>query len=84
MNVVTDPEEAYHIVAEEFDKQFDIKCLNSLGLNNTYVITVTNDVYEKYGVETCGDLAAVSKNLVFGAEHEFFDRVKKGAQLPNL
>lgn len=74
MDVITDSDEAYRVVSEEFDKQFNIKWLEPLGLNNTYTIAVSKDVYEKYGVETFSDLAAVSQNLVFGAEHEFFDR----------
>lgn len=74
MDVITDPDETYRIVSEEFDKQFNIKWLKPLGLNNTYTLAVTNEVYEQYGVETFSDLAAISENLVFGAEHEFFDR----------
>ncbi len=74
MDVVGDPDEAYHIVSEEFDKQFDITWLNPLGFNNTYTLAVTNEIYEQYRIETYSDLAKISDNLVFGAEHEFFDR----------
>lgn len=74
MDVITDSDEAYRVVSEEFDKQFKIKWLNPLGFNNTYTLAVTNDVYEQYGIETFSDLAVISESLVFGAEHEFFDR----------
>ena len=74
MDVINDPDETYRIVSEEFDKQFNIKWMKPLGLNNTYTLAVTNEVYEQYGVETFSDLAAISENLIFGAEHEFFDR----------
>ncbi|HWS30580.1 MAG TPA: glycine betaine ABC transporter substrate-binding protein [Clostridia bacterium] len=74
MDVITDPGEAYRVVSEEFAGRFSIKWLEPLGFNNTYTLAVTNDVYERYGVETYSDLAAISENLVFGAEHEFFDR----------
>ncbi len=74
LDVVGDPEEAYRIVSEEFDKQFGITWLTPLGLNNTYTLAVSNEVYEKYGVETYSDLAKVSGDLVFGADHEFFNR----------
>ena len=74
MDVVGDPDEAYRIVSEEFDKQFEITWLQPLGFNNTYTLAVTSDVYEQYGVETYSDLVKISENLVFGAEHEFFDR----------
>lgn len=74
MDVISDPDQAYDVVAEEFDKQFDIKWLEPLGFNNTYTLAVSNEVYEEYGLETFSDLAKVSENFVFGAEHEFFDR----------
>lgn len=74
MDVINDPDETYRIVSEEFDKQFNIKWMKPLGLNNTYTLAVTNEVYEQYGVETFSDIAAISENLIFGAEHEFFDR----------
>ncbi|MGI5935851.1 MAG: glycine betaine ABC transporter substrate-binding protein [Oscillospiraceae bacterium] len=74
MDVINDPDETYRIVSEEFDKQFNVKWLKPLGLNNTYTLAVTNEIYEQHGIETFSDLAAISENLVFGAEHEFFDR----------
>ena len=74
MDVISDQDEAYRVVAEEFNKQFDIKWLSPLGFNNTYTLAVTDKVYQQYGVKTFSDLAKISENLVFGAEHEFFDR----------
>ena len=74
MDVISDADEAYNTVAKEFDKQFNIKWLKELGLNNTYTLAVSKEVYEEYGVETFSDLVAISENLVFGAEHEFFNR----------
>lgn len=74
MDVITDPDESYRVVSEEFAKQFNIVWLQPIGFNNTYTLAVTNDVYQKYGVKTYSDLAKVSDQLVFGAEHEFFDR----------
>jgi osmoprotectant transport system substrate-binding protein len=74
MDVISDPDEAYKVVSEEFDKQFDITWLSPLGFNNTYTLAVTDEVYQEYGIETFSDLAKISENLIFGAEHEFFDR----------
>lgn len=45
-----------------------------LGFNNTYGLAVTNETAEKFGLETYSDLAAVSDQLVFGAEYDFFER----------
>lgn len=45
-----------------------------LGFNNTYGIAATKAVAEKYGLQTFSDLAAVSGELTFGAEYDFFER----------
>jgi osmoprotectant transport system substrate-binding protein len=74
MDVVSDADEAYKIVSEEFKDQFGVKWLEPMGLNNTYALGVTNEVYEEYGVETYSDLAKISSSLRFGSDHEFFDR----------
>ncbi|MGE4549480.1 MAG: glycine betaine ABC transporter substrate-binding protein [Intestinibacillus sp.] len=74
MDVITDADESYRVVSEEFASQFDIAWLQPFGFNNTYTLAVTNEAYEKYGLKTYSDLAKVSDQLVFGAEHEFFDR----------
>ena len=74
MDVVNDPDESFRIVSEEFVKQWDIVWLEPFGLNNTYTLAVTPEVYEKYGVETYSDLIPYAGEMVFGAEHEFFDR----------
>ncbi|MDD4450746.1 MAG: glycine betaine ABC transporter substrate-binding protein [Sphaerochaeta sp.] len=74
MDVVNDPDESYRIVSEEFVKQWDIVWLEPFGFNNTYTLAVTPEVYEKYGVETYSDLIPYAGEMVFGAEHEFFDR----------
>lgn len=74
MAVITDPDEAYDVVAKEFDSRFGIKWLKPLGFNNTYAVAVTDKVYQETGAETVSDLVAAAPNLIFGAEHEFFDR----------
>lgn len=74
MDVISDPDEAYGVVSDEFDKQFGIKWLEPFGFNNTYTLAVTDEVYQQFGIETFSDLAGISENLIFGAEHEFFDR----------
>jgi len=74
MDVINDPDESYRVVSDEFEKQFDIVWLKPFGFNNTYTLAVTNAVYEQYKIETFSDLASHADTLVFGAEHEFFDR----------
>ena len=45
-----------------------------LGFNDTYGLAVTNAVAEQYGLVTYSDLAAVSDQLIFGAEYDFYER----------
>ncbi|MGE4584600.1 MAG: glycine betaine ABC transporter substrate-binding protein [Sphaerochaeta sp.] len=74
MDVIKDPDTSYQVVKDAFEKQFGIIWLDPLGFNNTYTLAVTPQVYETYGVQTFSDLVPYAKDLVFGAEHEFFDR----------
>lgn len=54
--------------------QKDMTWTGMLGFNNTYGIAVTKEAAEKYDLKTYSDLAAVSDQLVFGAEYDFFER----------
>lgn len=74
MDVIIDPEESYRVVSEEMLKRWDIVWLEPFGFNNTYTLAVTAQVQEKYNLKTYSDLIPIAEELVFGAEHEFFDR----------
>jgi osmoprotectant transport system substrate-binding protein len=74
MDVMNDADKVYNIVKDEFDKQFNIKWLKPLGFNNTYAMGVTEETAKKYNLTKNSDLKDVAKELIFGAEHEFFDR----------
>ena len=56
MEMVSDSEEAMAIVQEEFDKRFDQIWYNSYGFQNTYALTVTQELAEKEGLETVSDV----------------------------
>lgn len=72
--VETDPEKVYDTVSTEFDRQFGIKWLKPIGFNNTYALALPADLAEKNKIECISDLVPFSKDLVFGAEHEFYNR----------
>ena len=48
-----------------------------LGEQNTYVVAVSQETAEKYDLSKVSDLTAVSPELTFAAEHEFFDEGSK-------
>ena len=52
----------------------DMTWTGIVGFNNTYGIAVTKEVADKYNLKTYSDLAAVSGELTFGAEYDFFER----------
>jgi osmoprotectant transport system substrate-binding protein len=74
MEVVNDAERAYEIVKKEFAERFAIQWLEPLGFNNTYAIAVKESFAQKNKLAKVSQLALLSSNLKFGAEHEFFDR----------
>ncbi len=45
----------------------------NLGFENTYALGVKRDFAEKNDIKSISDLKPYTKNLTFGAEHEFFD-----------
>lgn len=52
----------------------DMTWTGMVGFNNTYGIAVTKEIADKYHLKTYSDLAAVSNELTFGAEYDFFER----------
>ncbi|MDL2211920.1 glycine/betaine ABC transporter substrate-binding protein [Erysipelotrichaceae bacterium OttesenSCG-928-M19] len=51
-----------------------LSLLNKFGFENTYAIAVKDDYAKENNIETVSDLVPLSKDIVFGAEHEFFDK----------
>ena len=56
-----------------FQEQDKLVMVNKLGLDNTYAVAVPKEIQSKYNLKTITDLVAVAPELVFSAEHEFFD-----------
>lgn len=74
MDVINDADKVYEIVQKEFNERFNLKWLKPLGFNNTYAVAVKEDFAKENNLVKASDLAPLTPNLVFGAEHEFFDR----------
>lgn len=71
---IPDDQILYKELVQEYQNQFELEWLGLYGFNNTYGLVVRNDLAEKYGLSSYSDLAAISKDLVFGAEYDFFER----------
>ena len=59
---------------EEYQEKYGMTWVGLYGQNNTYAVVVRADTAEKYGLETCSDLAAVSDQLVFGGNPDYIER----------
>ena len=73
-DLIKDPTELYNAVKKKYQSEYGIIWSGLYGFNDTYGIAVKETLAKKYGLKTYSDLAAVSKNLDFGAEYDFYER----------
>ena len=66
-------ESMFEQLQQGYDK-LNMTWTGMLGFNNTYGLVVASDIAQQYNLKTYSDLAAVSDQLVFGAEYDFFER----------
>ncbi|WP_455716978.1 ABC transporter permease/substrate-binding protein [Anaerosporobacter sp.] len=78
---ITDMEEVYKTVKEDFKGKYNIDVLKQMGFNNTYVLAVKEETAQKYKLKTISDLKNVASNLTVGTTFEFLNR---GDGLPGL
>lgn len=71
---LTDPDEVYDLVREEFRRRWDLVWLEPLGYNNTYVMTMRRSDVEDLGITSYSELEPIASQLVLGATHEFIER----------
>lgn len=62
----------YDFVNEKAMEKHGIRLLAKIGSENTYAIGLLAETADKYQLETISDLAAVSDEIIFGAEHDFY------------
>ncbi len=71
---ILSPEDTYNYVKTQVDEQYGITVLDSLGFNNTYVLSVTKETAEELGITTVTDLIPYSNELLIGCDLEFSNR----------
>lgn len=69
---VPEDQSVYDFVNEKAMDKHGIRLLDQLGSENTYAIGVLEETAEEYNLKTISDLAEISDEIVFGAEHEFY------------
>lgn len=71
-------QEIYDKVKQAFTEQFQMTWMEPIGMNNTYALAVTRKFAEENNLKTITDLAPLSANLKFGANHLFYTRLNDG------
>lgn len=74
MDMITDPQQVYDTVKEEYEKQFQITWLDYSKANDGQGMVVRADVAKKYGISTISDLQKNADKLRFASQGEFDER----------
>lgn len=72
--LINDPNDLYIEVKKAYEEEYDIIWSDLYGFNDTFGIAMKRELAESLDVKTYSDLAKVSGQLTFGAEHDFFER----------
>lgn len=67
-------EEMFEALKKEYIEEFDMTWVGLYGFNNTYTLVCRKDIADQYNLKTTSDMAAVSENLVFGANPDYIER----------
>lgn len=69
-----DAEYMYKELNKQYNENFDMSWVGLYGFENTYTLAVRAETAAQYGLSKISDLAAVSDQLVFGANFDYFER----------
>ena len=67
-------EDLFPELQKEYNDSLHMQWTGMYGFNNTYGLVVRKEIADKYHLQTYSDLAAISDQLTFGAEYDFFER----------
>jgi len=71
---ISDMDEVYQTVKQEFKENYNIEVLKQMKFNNTYAMAVTQETAKKYNLETVSDFAKVAGEMKAGMTFEFLNR----------
>ncbi|KQN99883.1 glycine betaine ABC transporter substrate-binding protein [Paenibacillus sp. Leaf72] len=74
MDLITDPDEVYKTVKEEYNKQFQITWLNYSQASDGAGLVIRTDVSKKLGITTISDLQKHAAELRFASQGEVDQR----------
>lgn len=70
---VPEGESLFEFAKAKGTEEKGLTLLEKFGFENTYALAIKQDFAEANNIKTISDLVPYAKDLVFGAEHEFFD-----------
>lgn len=74
MDLITDPDEVYRVVKEEYEKQFSLTWLDSSLANDGQGLVIRTDLAKELGITTISDLQEKASQLRFASQGEFDQR----------
>lgn len=74
MDPMTDAQQVYDTVKEEYEKQYKLIWLDYSQANDGQGLVIRTDVAEKYGIKTISDLQKNASQLRFASQGEFDQR----------
>ena len=72
--VISNPEEVYQQVKENYDQEFNLKVMEPLGFENTYAIIIRKEDAEKYNLQNISEVSKHTSKWRLGAGYEFTER----------
>lgn len=74
MDMMSDPDEVYQTVKEEYEKQFSLTWLDSSQVNDTSGIAIRKETADEYGIYTVSDLQKNADKIRLCSQGEFEER----------
>lgn len=67
-------EEMFEKLKSEYEENYDMTWVSLYGFNNTFAVAASKEAADRYNLETCSDLSAVSDKLTFGGNPDYIER----------
>ncbi|MDJ0772808.1 MAG: glycine betaine ABC transporter substrate-binding protein [Mastigocoleus sp. MO_167.B18] len=72
--VISNPEEVYQQVKENYEQKFNLEVMEPLGFENTYAIIIRKEDAEKYNLQNISEVSKHTSRWRLGAGYEFTER----------
>ena len=74
LDPITNPDEVYNTVKDEYEKQFKVTWLDYSSANDGQGLVIRTETAQKYGISTISDLQKYATEIRFASQGEFDER----------